>query len=225
MPLSRTRRCNVCSSCVGTRRPQQGSGAIGGFRRLDTLAAAKQNLRTIDKLNSGDLYGTEVGGDRVNLSRAFNFLGRKASKTVSRKQRGQRLHGRRTSLGSRPLLVQPPSWGCFTSTACLVSSVEDFAPCCPVRRVCVLSDTWVCKSSAYPLDPVPVTESTIDASFLLGGAWELGVCAPMRVPQGQHRSIGASSSSFSGCRTRGSTKMEEETDRPLLLDLIHDECT
>nr|CEL67613.1 TPA: kinesin heavy chain, putative [Neospora caninum Liverpool] len=62
--------------------PSQGISGFEGFRRLDTLAAAKQNLRTIDKLNSGDIYSGDGAG--VSLTKAFGFLARKQASRLSR---------------------------------------------------------------------------------------------------------------------------------------------
>ncbi|PFH38394.1 putative kinesin heavy chain [Besnoitia besnoiti] len=58
-----------------TMRSGHATSGFEGFRRMDTLAAAKQHLKTIDKLNSSDLYGVEGAG--VNLTKAFEFLGNK----------------------------------------------------------------------------------------------------------------------------------------------------
>ncbi|CBZ53622.1 putative kinesin heavy chain [Neospora caninum Liverpool] len=63
-------------------KPSQGISGFEGFRRLDTLAAAKQNLRTIDKLNSGDIYSGDGAG--VSLTKAFGFLARKQASRLSR---------------------------------------------------------------------------------------------------------------------------------------------
>lgn len=65
-----------------TLRSSQGISGFEGFRRLDTLAAAKQNLRTIDKLNSGDIYSGDGAG--VSLTKAFGFLARKQASRLSR---------------------------------------------------------------------------------------------------------------------------------------------
>ncbi|EPT28667.1 kinesin heavy chain, putative [Toxoplasma gondii ME49] len=65
-----------------TMRGSQGLSGFEGFRRLDTLAAARQNLRTIDKLNSGDIYSGEVSG--VSLTKAFGLVARKQANRLTR---------------------------------------------------------------------------------------------------------------------------------------------